>query len=411
MMRRHKSNPGNSDATGLPASSTGGHPSATGGWRILRLDGGHERLFHAPHLGEFDAVIFDDRADSVVEGFQELLPGRELLVPEQTVTEVEIHLRRRTSEALDLLGHGGILVVRLRATSGLTCQSRDGFSIYSERVSVRFSDWWLPTVPRLETLRQVPIEVITAANGARIRVEAPDHCLEPYLMTAEYAATVAPLVFADRTSPPLTLATNAVGNVVACESKLGSGTVLMVPADGDQDLLERCVNDLLTVRQSVTSTWKVREEAAIIDRFRETTEQLRRERERLLLELTKVLERKAPIMEDPDVRRILDRFRNATAESTSAKDTLNLLHRLIEIVEDRLGGEADLIATLGISKGTVNAIKHPANDKRLDVRHATVGEPEVLESSTVAKAIAAGQLIVQAFIEHLYENSKLPDRA
>ena len=47
-------------------------------WNILRLDGGHDILLTAPHLGEFDAVIYDDCASSVLNGLEVLVPGRSL---------------------------------------------------------------------------------------------------------------------------------------------------------------------------------------------------------------------------------------------------------------------------------------------------------------------------------------------
>jgi len=372
-------------------------------WNILRLDGGHDILLTAPHLGEFDAVIYDDRASSVFSGLEILPPGKRAF-PEvdQVVRDLDLLVRRRAAEAFDLLEHGGILVIRLRARSGLSRQAKSGFDLYPQTETVSFSDWWIPTVPRLRTLCQVPKEIINEAYGSRIQVERPDHFLEPYLMTARYAAILEPLVFADPSAQPATLATNGSGNVIACESDLGRGTVILVPADGDQDVLEKCVRDLLLVRRATTSAWRVPEEVATLERFQENTEKLRAERDQLIVELAEVWNRKTPVMESPEVRRVLDRFRKATEASTSERETLRLLHSMVEIVEDQLGGEAALIATLGVSKATVNAIKRPANEKRWDVRHSTVGEPETLEPGAVAAAIEAGRQIAQGFINSLY---------
>ena len=316
--------------------------------------------------------------------------------------DLELLLNRRAAEALDFLGNGGILVIQLRAPSGLSRQVKTVFDIYPQLDTVSFSDWWIPAVHRLRTLRQIPKEVITEAHGSRIQVEKPDHLLEPYLMEAKYAAILRPLVFAEPSQQPVILATNASDNVVACESDFGRGTVVLVPADGDQDVLERCVRDLLLIRRATTTAWRVPEEVAALERFRENTEKLRAERDRLIVELAEVWNRKTPVMESPEVRRVLDRFRKATEASTSERETLRLLHSMVEIVEDQIGGEAALIATLGVSKATVNAIKRPANEKRLDVRHSTVGEPETLEPGAVTAAIEGGRQIAQGFINSLY---------
>jgi hypothetical protein len=246
--------------------------------------------------------------------------------------------------------------------------------------------------------------MIHVTSGHIVTVSEPDHIFEPYLASSPYSAFLDPIVFTwSRTVRPL--ATNPVGDVVACESSQGEGLVLVVQADGDQAVLQRCLNDLLLMRSAGTDQWQLPEEEALVQRDNELRTQLIQDRKDALAKLREIRAAKRPIFDDGDVQRVLGLFRKATDETTSGKRTLDLLHRLVEIVEGRTGGERGLIAALGISKSTVGSIKHPANDPRLDVRHTTVGQPTALEAEQVSRAIDAARQIVHAFIQHLYSTA------
>lgn len=371
-------------------------------WNVLWLDRRHTRLLDAPHLGEYEAVIFDDQGSSIGGPIAELPPGKALDLPEQAATELSRLLNQRAIELLKMLSHGGIVVVRLRAPSGAYSYRQGMLDVYPRAETIRLSRWWMRAVPRLSVLTQAEQETVKLALGERVSIEEPDHCFEPYLLTARYAAVLDPLVFADQNDRPRVLARNPVGDVVACENDLGGGIVIIVPADGDDATLQTCLDNLLLLRWGHTQTWRVPEEIVLLEQYARITEQLRQERQEVLDGLSAVWERKQRIFSDTDVRRVLSRLDKATGASTSSKETLASLHSLVEIIEDRLGGEAALGAVLNIPKAMINAVKRPANEKQFDVRHSTVGEPTILEADTVRAAITAAATIVQAFVTHLY---------
>jgi hypothetical protein len=370
-------------------------------YRILWLDA-HHRLLNASHLGEFHAIVADDLASSMLDGYDALRPGQSHAVEVDVLRGIRDRLAQRSYELRRMLENGGVLVVRLRQFSGLHVPA----SAWSagEVESLRFADWWMPAIPSLANLAAANLPIIHVTSGHIVAVSEPDHVFEPYLASSRYSAFLDPIVFTWG-GTPRPLAANPVGDVVACESNYGEGLVLVVQADGDLDALRRCLNDLLLMRRAGTDQWQLREEAALVQRDKELRTQLIRDREDALAKMREIRTAKRPIFDDGDVQRILALFRKATDETTSGKRTLELLHRLVEIVEDRAGGERGLITALGISKSTVESIKHPANDPRLDVRHATVGQPSALETEQVSHAIDAARQIVHGFIEHLYRTA------
>lgn len=370
--------------------------------RILRLNAG-DRLYDAPVLGEFDAVIVDDRASSILDSFDHLQPGRMIDTEVQVVSELAGHLGRRRGELLDMLRAGGILVVRLREPSALRCFIKGALAMYSEPKLVWMWDWWAPLIERFAVLKTVNGLPVIGGGGNRVSVDDPDHCLEPYLLAASYAAVLSDLVFTDRSTRPRRLAFNPASTAVACEFSVSAGLVILVPADGDEQVLTECVENLLLVRGAEARDWPVPEEQDLLDAYAAAAERLRRERATLLDGLREVRKRKETALAVPEVRRVLSRHRKATADSTSVRDSLVILYKVVEIIEDHFGGESAMIVTLGITKAMVNAVKKPANDKRYEVRHATIGEPEILKDDEVQGALAAARAIIQAFIDHLYQ--------
>jgi hypothetical protein len=373
--------------------------------KILWLDELHDRLADAPHLGEYDAIVLDDQASAVAEGYRGLPPGKMIEVPLKVAEALRFELRQRAAELDRMLYSGGILVVRLRELSAVQCLIKGPLDIYPRSEVVCFAEWWLPSCSRLNTLRSVEQPIISGGSGNRIIVDEPDHAFEPYLMTARYSAVLESLVFADPNDLPEPLATNPVRNVVACQIAAGRGLVLLVPADGDLEILASCLNDLLLIRHASDEFWHGPEELTLLARYREVTEHLREERQTLLTELGRVREQKTRIFEDVDVRRIVSRLNKATDASTSVKASLVSLYNLLEIIEGRFGGEASMIRALGIPKSAVNELKRPANEERFDVRHSTPGQPEALDADTKERALTAATRIAQAFVSYLYEQA------
>jgi hypothetical protein len=378
-------------------------------YRILRLDSSHTKLLDAPHLAEFDAILLDDQATSVSTS-PLVPPGRLVEIGEELFTELAVHFRRRTAELSRMIIRGGVLVVRVRAPSAVQMRKPLYGPALPDLVIPR---WWADALP---ALKGTVLSVIQEAKGSHVAVEEPDHMLEPYLLTSSYAAVLDEAIYDSFQEPGILeltrLATNGVGQTVSCQWRIGSGLVLLVPADGDQELLHQCLDNLLAVRRALHDEWKFPEETALLESFRANTEELRQERQTLVAALARIEAIKAPLRDDPDVKRILDRFRAATKNSTSTKQCLDYLYKIVEIIEDRLGGgERMLMEALSVSKATVNAIKKPANNAEWDVRHATTGEAGSVPPDATAMAVTAAEQIIRAFIYYLYQQRLAAEEA
>ena len=155
-------------------------------------------------------------------------------------------MARRTTEAAALLLGGGVLVIRLRPLAQLLARPapyamNPGFDTYTS------GDWWIDIHEQLRYLRHDEERaLIHVASGPPARVEDPGHALEPYLREARYTAVLDGLV-ANATQGTV-LAVNGGGEAVAVQIRMGDGLLLLVPSDGDDAVLERCVRELLDLR-------------------------------------------------------------------------------------------------------------------------------------------------------------------
>jgi hypothetical protein len=104
---------------------------------------------------------------------------------------------------------------------------------------------------------------------------------------------------------------------------------------------------------------------------------------------------KERLFEDVITKRVIGYSDRATGGGATHEQALQQLYKLIEVLEDRYGGERGLPLALGVDRAKLKAVKRLANN--YDIRHAN--DPEALPLPSFDDAIAFGRELVQAFLE------------
>lgn len=376
-------------------------------FRILWISGNDGTSLHAaPHLGEYDAVVYDEMSTSVASDLK-VDPGFEVGSERNVVTNVQALLGRRREEATSLLRGGGLLVVRVRAFSGLVEQNQ--FFGTSHPARVNLADWWFRILDYLPALADRGVAVIELAMGDTVMIEEPGHAFEACLLsTTSYAATIAQHVAHEKGAT--VLATNRAGIPIAAEINVGAGSLLLVPSGTTRDGLERAIVETLTIRRAHRAAWPVPEEVIALANYRAVTEELREKHAASVTELGDIFAMKERIFSEPDVAKVLRYHRKATAGTTSIRDSLRHLALMVEVLEGLYGGERQLPGALGVSLATVKSIKKIANHAPSAVRHATVGPEAEIDRTEYSEAIDNAEVLVQAFISRRYDDEKTGGR-
>lgn len=366
---------------------------------ILSITGRSPNFLHeADALVEFDAVIVDQLMSCLASDQKLRVPPSSTRREDQSLLHgLRAAMGRRTTEAETLLLSGGLLVIRLMPL-GFLVASPTMYVSNANPDSYSSADWWIRLDGRLGFLRDQNEILISAATGGPGRVEVPGHGLEPYLRDARYTAVLTPFAIAD--DGCTVLAINRGGEAIAAEFKIGKGLLLLVPSGGDDALLERCVHDLLDLRSAYRDDWRIPAEQELLDELAATDLEHRTRHEATMTRLHGIWAQKREVFEQRTLTRVLDYFRTATAQGTSRRQSMEGLHQMVECLEDEFGGETSLRSALGLTKKSVEAIKHVANKPEVGARHVDKTEPRDLSSDEMAAAIAAATEIAQAYIEY-----------
>ena len=373
-------------------------PAPTSRHQVLLVTRRSGRYLHeADALSEFDAVIVDQRMELLLrDGALIIEPGRQKGVPQIVLGGLRIRMVRRTEEAAALLLGGGIVVIRLRPLSQLLAEPsgyamNPGFDTYTS------ADWWIGLDQRLTYLRHDQgVPLIHGAAGPPGQVEDPGHSLEPYLRDARYTAVLDAVV--TNTPNSTVLAVNRGGEAVAAQIKMGKGLLLIVPSEGDEALLGRCVEGLLDLRTAYRTEWRLPAEQDALAELSTADLDFRARRARALARLADIWAQKDQVLGERTVKRVLDYYRVASASATSRRTSVARLHNMVEVIEDDVGGESALRSTLAVTKKTVEDIKHLANKPEVDARHTSAEDTRHITDEEMAAALAAAAEIVQAYI-------------
>ena len=370
-------------------------------WITIDADG---HLVDCDALSEFDAVIIDQSLAVIATDADlqaEVVGHRSVEL--SLVRGVRSLLERRHREMLGLLVNGGLVVIRLRRPQGIVAQQGPLWNPAPDAVGSW--DIWVPLVEYLAAIAERGQDVVIEAAGRSVQVSDPEHLLDTYLRTASYSAVLTPLV--ENVDSSTVLATNRAGDPVALEVRLGEGFLLLVPSDGDTVALEQSIDAILDLRRAFRDDWPVPDESAALADLHDAATDFRHRRDAAIAAVQAAWDLKRAVLADPDVRRVLDYFRVATAQDADQSKALGRLTRMVELIGDLCGGEHALPARLGISKALIDAVKGPANRRVADVRHAQAGPVIPLTDAEVGVALSAASKLAQAFVTARYEEAKM----
>lgn len=379
--------------------------SATAAKILWVTAGSGQTLLTSDALSDFDAVVVDQLIE--VWGLPPEMvppPGYQRETDQTYVAALRQRLSRRTQEAAALLARGGILIVRLFPLSSLTASDRHPWVGQPSGERISSADWWLALDQRWSWMNSNPTvaPALNRASGLVAHVDDPAHVLEGYLRASRYQATLTQMYIEG--SGAHVLATNRGGEALAIQRSIGAGLLLLLPPDGPDSLLADGLRKLIDLRGSLTSEWPLPAEIAAFAHLQEVERQLQDLRRQAEEDVLAVLATKRRIMQDPTAIRATDAYRSALSPGTSRQQALARLYSATELIQESLGGEGQMIATLGVTKGTVERIKHSANDPTVQVRHMAPGATREIDDKMMREATAAAQEIVFAYLEWLFQN-------
>lgn len=346
----------------------------------------------ANHLGDYEAIIIELTWPKLV-GVNGPAPGYKASVDYPLIKEVEASLRRRTMELLTFLAAGGVAAVKARARSVLAWSNAIG----TQTADVNTDAWLIDAIPPLGANYYEPFEV---GAGTSISVREPGHPLDEAIRNATgYSALLRDRVF--EREGPLVLATSRIGGPIAAEIAVGRGLVFLLPSGIDDVTLAAALSQLLDDRARYRSAWMLPRERELLVMERKLREALQGEVKKLEGEMEELASVRAAVMKDVHVARAIAYYENGVSATRDVKHAMNDLYKLAEMLEAQLGGSEDALASaLGVPKARFKHIKKLANQKELDFRHATSGEPVGADAADIQQAREDARELVQKFIEH-----------
>jgi hypothetical protein len=237
-------------------------------------------------------------------------------------------------------------------------------------------------------------------SGREIVVREVGHPFEDVLRDAHgYSARISAKLF--EVEGAVLLATTRIGDPVAAEVPVDRGSVFLLPSGVDDEQLLVALDEILATRERHRQNWLLPEEAALVEAEKELLEATKRDRAELAKRGRALAELRESVMKDIDVRRAVGYYENGVSATRAIKQAVYDLYKLVELLEDHLGGSEDALAsTLGVSKSDFKRIKKLANQKQLDFRHAESGETVGADVAEIEQAREDSRLLVQKFIEY-----------
>lgn len=379
-----------------PSPIPGFSPKAV--YKILRLhEHGKDQLEQADFLAEYDAIALDP--SWVLFGIE---PGRHVTWPQvdnnlYNFHAMEVLLNKRSTELWPFFAHGGLLVVRLiepaRLQIGGFKQILDSFG------------WWYDTAARASAGGMSPMSGYIQAGTGQVRVLEPGHPFESYLRaTTTYRARIT-----GGHSRLVALAENRTGEPVAAEIPCQQGALFLVPPptdDGGEYLLQGAIYEALKSRLGVAHEWTVAEEGVLADQRDAALREMREKRREIEQRLATTRERKEAVLAKLHVDRVIGKYRIATNGTPVAKVSVPALWSMTELLREHYNkGTATLAAMLNLPREDLEFIDALANNRDLDLRHTTGGQPKPVEPGELQRALAIGRAVVGAVIEYEYRAS------
>ena len=370
-------------------------------YKILRLnEHGKNELEQADFLAEYDAIVLDP---SWV--LFRTPPGRNMIWPKvdnnrQNFATLKALLNRRSGELWPFFAHGGILVVRLVEPATL--------QIVGITEVLNSFDWWYSAAAHASGgVLPANWSYIQGASG-QLNVLEPGHPFEGYLRTnTNYRARLT------GNHPGITaLAENRAGEPVAAEVDCQRGALLLVPPPGSaggEYMLDAVISTALQSRLGVAHEWTVTEEKVLAGERDVVLREMREKRQKIEQMLSTVRERKVGVLGMLHIDRIIGKYRKATDGTPVAKVSVPALWSMTELMREHYNkGTATLASMLKLPKEDLEFLDTLANNRDLDLRHTTGGQPKPVEAAELQRALAIGKAVVEAVIEYEYSAITVP---
>lgn len=354
-------------------------------------------LAAANYLGDYEALIIEPTWASLT-GVEALpAPGRSMDLDEPSLLGIAAMLQARSEELTKFLFSGGLLVVKVQALSGLYAKNQITGQVTAKCDTV---DWIAQAVTPMMFAKKLGHWPFSAGSGTQIEIREPGHPLEELIRNARgYTALLSPSLLDFEDS--VLLAVGRIGDPVAVEIAIGSGSVFLLPSGIDDSKLKTVLRELLDTQERLRSDWLLPEEAALVEQERSLLNETRRRREDLKIRQHAFAELRSSVLKKRDVKRAIDYYNAGTAATRPIKQAMVDLYKLVEILEGYFGiSEEQLAAGLGVPKARFKNIKKLANQKELDFRHATSGETVGADVAEVEQAREDARFLVQKFIQH-----------
>jgi hypothetical protein len=355
-------------------------------FKILRLFGPEDQPLSQTHyLAEYEAIIVKPE-------------WRYLVVSGPTTGDVarsEQALDRKSTELLDFLSAGGLLVVLLTPfeerilMSGPVQRQDDNYGWWSRQAGPM-------AISQLMTLPGSGTSAMPTGSGSEF---------DSYVDSIQsYEARLGS--WFDNNDNVQILAHNRAGGAIAAEITVGSGTIVCVPppvVSQGEELLLKAVEVFLSHRFGPGLKWPLPEEEELARTRQKVLGDFHTSMAEVTAKQRAVQELKRAVFGKSQVRRGVRYYEQATRPGSTPKQTMTALYDLIEMLRDYFDEDWDGMAdTLGVSHNSVDRIKRLANKKELHLRHTTADDPEGVDQAELDKAVADGKAILSAFIAHEY---------
>jgi hypothetical protein len=202
------------------------------------------------------------------------------------------------------------------------------------------------------------------------------------------------------------LAENRAGDPVAVEVPCRRGALILLPpptTEGQEHLLDLAVYKALQSRLGVAHEWVVSDEKRLIADRDAVLRQMREKREGIDQQLARVREIKEVLLQTLHVSRAIGYYKKATGGTPTPKTSIPVLWNLVEMLREHFNrGTSTLATLLSLPKEDLEFLDALANNRDLDLRHTTSGQPKPVEPAELQRALAIGKAVVEATIEYEY---------
>jgi len=245
---------------------------------------------------------------------------------------------------------------------------------------------------------------LVLGRGTSIHIEEPGHPAESYLRSlAEYYVRVS----GQLPHGSVVLATTKAEDPIGVEVPVRDGAAILVPGGGDlggSGLRQLLAHQAAELRFGQSTDWQLSAEAAALEAMNSETARIKDVRAQSASKLRDIRERKRRMLDVPTIQNVLTYYRKATAGTPTPQQALPQLYKVVEQIEDRLGGPSAVTDRLGIPTAVIKGLKRLASNPKYDIRHGTQDGPaQPVAPEELADAIHDADALVMAFLNYEFE--------